>query len=148
MSLIRKYNSFPFFPSVFDDELTRSMSKWPGTMHYSASIPAVNITETENQFQIEVAAPGMNKEDFKVELENNILTISSDKEEKKEVSDEKGKFTRKEFSYHSFTRSFSIPEKLIEQSKISGKYENGILQILLPKKEHQIEKPNKQIQIQ
>lgn len=147
MTLVKKYNRFPFFPSVFDDEFTRTFAKWPGTMHHNATIPAVNVTENEDAFIIDVAAPGLQKEDFKVELSNNILSISSEKEQTKEEKDESGSYTRKEFSYNSFQRSFTVPEKLIDQNRISGKYENGILQIVLPKNQQNMQKPNRMIEI-
>ncbi len=147
MTLVKKYNRFPFFPSMFDDEMLKSMSNWPGTMHHNASIPAVNIAEKEDAFVMDVAVPGLSKEDFKVELSNNILTISSEKESKQENNDEKGQYTRKEFHYASFTRSFTLPEKLIDQEKINGSYDNGILQLVLPKKEQTLNKGSRNIEI-
>ncbi len=110
----------------------------------NSTLPAVNIKESKEDYQVEVAAPGMNKDDFKIELENNFLVISSEKEDKKE---EEGKeFTRREFSYQSFKRSFSLP-KTIEDSKIKANYKDGVLKITLPKKEEAKEKPKKLITI-
>ena len=96
------------------------------------NLPAVNITEEPNSYQLSLAAPGMKKEDFKIDVDGNMLTISSEKEEKKE--DKNKKFTRKEYSYSSFCRSFSLPEE-IKQDKIEAKYEDGVLKISLPRKE-------------
>ena len=96
------------------------------------NLPAVNIIEEPNSYQLSLAAPGMKKEDFKIDVDGNMLTISSEKEEKKE--DKNKKFTRKEYSYSSFCRSFSLPEE-IKQDKIEAKYEDGVLKISLPRKE-------------
>ena len=96
------------------------------------NLPAVNITEEPNSYQLSLAAPGMKKEDFKIDVDGKMLTISSEKEEKKE--DKNKKFTRKEYSYCSFCRSFSLPEE-IKQDKIEAKYEDGVLKISLPRKE-------------
>ncbi len=94
--------------------------------------PPVNIHETTGSYQLEIAAPGFDKADFNVKLENNMLTISTEKKEEKNEST--GKVVRKEFSYKSFKRNFTIDEK-IDGSNISAKYENGILKLELPKKE-------------
>jgi HSP20 family protein len=106
--------------------------------------PAANIIENPDSFQLDLAAPGMKKEDFKINLENNILTISSELENEKI---EEGKnFTRKEFSYSSFARSFTLP-KIIDLEKIKADYENGILKVLLPKKEEAKLEIKKEIKI-
>jgi HSP20 family protein len=120
-----------------------------GTANFSSTdttLPAVNVKETEDSFEIEVAAPGMKKEDFKVNIENNVLTISSEKKEERK-EEEKGRFTRREFSYQSFQRSFSIPENLVDGEKISARYCEGILCIALPKKEEVKPKPAREISI-
>jgi HSP20 family protein len=111
----------------------------------NSTMPAVNIKETKEDFVVEVAAPGMKKEDFKIELDNNLLVISSEKEEQNEEKKE-GDFTRREFSYQSFKRSFTLP-KTIEDSKIGAHYNDGVLRITLPKKEEAKEKPRKLISI-
>lgn len=108
------------------------------------NVPSANVTERERDFLIEVAAPGMEKKDFKVELENNTISISAEKEEKKEEK-ENGN-TRKEFSYNSFCRCFTLPENS-KVDKISSKYENGILSIEIPKKEVTVAKAAKQIAV-
>lgn len=110
------------------------------------SLPAVNVKENENEFLIEVAAPGLKKEDFKVNYDNGHLTISSEK--KNEVEEKKGeKITRREFSYQSFQRSFTISENVVNAEKIVASYDNGILHITLPKREEVKPKPAKQIKI-
>ncbi|MGA8854672.1 MAG: Hsp20/alpha crystallin family protein, partial [Christiangramia sp.] len=98
------------------------------------SIPAVNIMETEDSFNVEVAAPGMNKEDFNIELDKDVLTISSEEKNENETTDKNGRFTRKEFSYSTFKRAFSLPDS-VDSAKISAAYNNGVLEIALPKKE-------------
>jgi HSP20 family protein len=113
---------FNEFPSNFGKAVREDV------LHF----PPVNILETESSYQLEIAAPGFDKADFNVKLENNLLTISSEKKDEKNEST--GKSVRKEFSYKSFKRSFTIDEK-IEAANISAKYENGILKLELPKKE-------------
>lgn len=94
--------------------------------------PPVNITETNNSYELEVAAPGMEKTDFALKLDNNLLSISAEKKE--ETKDENIKPIRREFSYRSFKRSFTLDEK-IDAANIAAKYENGVLKVSLPKKE-------------
>ena len=98
------------------------------------SIPAVNIQETEESFSVEVAAPGKTKEDFNIELENDVLTISSEDKKENETTEKNGRYTRKEFSYSTFKRAFSLPDS-VDSEKISAQYNNGVLEILLPKRE-------------
>lgn len=98
----------------------------------SINVPAVNIAEQDNQYMVSMAAPGMKKEDFKIEVDGNQLTVSSENENSNEENNEK--FTRKEYSYSSFSRSFTLPEE-IKQENIEAKYEDGVLKISLPRKE-------------
>ncbi|WP_075603135.1 Hsp20/alpha crystallin family protein [Saccharicrinis aurantiacus] len=107
-------------------------------------IPAVNVKEDENKFDIEVAAPGMEKKDFKIELNHNVLTISSENMNKKE--DDTEKITRREFCYSSFTRSFTLPNS-VKDDGIKASYVNGILDISIPKKEEAKDKGPKRIAI-
>jgi len=109
------------------------------------TLPSVNIKETNESFEVEVAAPGFDKDEFKIELDNNILNISSEKKEENEVK-EGEQYTKREFNYQSFSRSFTLPET-VEADKISAKYDNGILKISIPKKEEAKTKPVKQIAI-
>ncbi len=108
------------------------------------SVPAVNIIEGKDDFSIEVAAPGLEKDDFRIDLENNILTISCEKEENKEETDEQ--YMRKEFNYSSFNRTFSLPDS-VDSDKIKASHKNGILNITIPKREEAKQKPAKQIKI-
>jgi HSP20 family protein len=109
------------------------------------NIPAVNVLENNDNFMIEVAAPGLEKKDFHIDLENNLLTISSEKEFKHE-EEKNGKFMRREFGYSSFKRSFTLPES-IDTEKIGATYKEGVLHITIPKKEEAKPKPAKQIAI-
>jgi HSP20 family protein len=112
----------------------------------NSTLPAVNVSENESDFRIEVAAPGMRKEDFKVSIENGRLVVTS--ERKDEIKDEKkGNYSRHEFSYESFQRSFAIPQDVVNADKIEAKYNDGILHITLPKREEVKPKPAKEIQI-
>jgi HSP20 family protein len=136
-----------YLPSFFDRFWNNELMDW-GHSNYSStntSLPAVNVRETNDDFIIEVAAPGMDKKDFKVHFKNNVLTISSEKESKKEEKDEN--YTRKEFSYQSFQRSFTVAENAVHGEKISAKYNNGILNIVLPKRDEVKPQPEREIKI-
>ncbi|WP_199200254.1 Hsp20/alpha crystallin family protein [Adhaeribacter arboris] len=139
---------FPTIPSFFDDMLTRDWFNWPLSQRTNNwSVPAVNVKETNDAFELEVAAPGMDKQDFKVELDNNLLVVSAQKENKYEEQAGNGHFARREFNYQSFTRTFSLPERLVKGDEISAKYQDGILYISVPKTEEAKVKPAKQIEI-
>ncbi len=134
-----------FFDRFFNDDLLDWDTKnFAGT---DSNLPAVNVKENDDEFRIEVAAPGMKKEDFNVKLENDRLTISSEKEEKKEEKDKDEEYTRREFSYTSFQRSFTVPEKLVQTEKIKASYKDGILNVVLPKQEEAKPKPARKIDI-
>jgi HSP20 family protein len=139
---------FPEFPSLFDDFLTRDLFQLPFRVASNAnSVPSVNVKETNTAFELEMAAPGMEKKDFKVELEQDTLVISAQKENKTEGKSEDGKYSRKEFSYQSFRRSFNFPEDMVKADEISANYKEGILHIMVPKKEPAKPKLLKQISI-
>lgn len=95
------------------------------------SVPAVNVRETEKNFEIEVAAPGLSKKDFKITVDNGVLTISSEKKEEKEQKEKD--YTRKEFSYSSFSRSFTLPEN-VNEDDVKANYEDGLLKLNVAKK--------------
>lgn len=145
MSIIKRNE---FLPHVFDDFFSKDLWDWGLNNNSSTNttIPAVNIRETSEAFEVEMAAPGMNKEDFKVELDGNMLTITS--ELQKENEEREGqRYTRREFSYQSFRRTFQLPKDVVDADKIEAKYENGVLRLLVPKKEEAKPKPPKTIQI-
>ena len=133
-------------PSVFDDFFKPWTDLFDngGWNMRPMNIPAVNIIEHPDEYLLSLAAPGMKKEDFKIDVDGNILTISSEKEENKE--DKNKKFTRKEYSYSSFSRCFSLPEE-IKQEKINAKYEDGVLKISLPRKEESKKPATKKIAV-
>lgn len=108
------------------------------------SVPSVNVKENGDSFIVEVAASGMDKNDFKIDVEDDVLTISAEK--KQEKKDETEKYTRREFSYNSFSRSFTLPEN-VNGDQIKASYENGMLVIKLPKKEVADVKKGRQISI-
>jgi HSP20 family protein len=138
-----KLKNSTFYPGWADNFFTGPM--WPNEeSNVGVSIPAVNVNEDENLFNIEVAAPGMEKKDFKLDLNHNVLTISSEKMKKKE--DDNKIFTRREFSYMSFNRSFTLPDNVNKES-IKASYKEGILNISIPKKEESKEKGTKHIEI-
>ncbi len=115
-------------------------------MPFGASLPSANIEETPNAIEIQLAAPGLKKEDFRVELKDNILTISSEKQESSEEKREEGNYRRREFSYAAFTRSFSLPESANE-NKIEATYKDGILHLEVAKKHIEAPKAVKKINI-
>jgi HSP20 family protein len=148
MSLIKKNrNAFPTMPALFDDFLGRELFNW-GNTNYSftqTTIPMVNIRESAENFEVEVAAPGMDKKDFRVQLEDNTLTISSQKEKTEET--EHNGYNRREFSYESFQRSFTLPRDVVDEQAISAQYENGILHLTIPKREEARHKGPRLIEI-
>lgn len=121
--------------TLFDDFFNRELFNW-GNDNFSASrttLPSINIKELEDAFEVEVAAPGMQKEDFNITLDGNSLTISSVKEDQHEENS--GQYTRKEFSYQSFQRSFQLSKDVVDDENIEARYESGILRLTIPKKE-------------
>jgi HSP20 family protein len=117
-------------PSVFNDFL----NPWfdDGFSGRTLNVPAVNITESKDDYLVSLAAPGLKKDDFNIDVDGNLLTISSKKEEKKEEKD--ARYTRKEYSYSFFERSFTLPDE-VNKDKIDARYEDGLLKLILPKKE-------------
>lgn len=120
-------------PYVFDD-FFKPWNEWfdGGLWGRLSNIPAVNITEHKDEYMVSLAAPGLKKDDFKIDVDGNMLTISSEKEETKEEKEKK--FTRKEYNYSSFSRSFTLPDE-INMEKIKATYEDGVLKITLPRRE-------------
>jgi HSP20 family protein len=148
-TLVRQSGTmFPTLPSLLEDFFNRDwLDSTLANGNYSASLPAVNVRETNDNYIIDVAAPGMKREEFKVELDNNVLTISSQKDQKQDQTEESGIYARREFNYQSFQRSFTLPENKVEGEKISARYVDGILNITVPKKDEAKIKPTKQILI-
>jgi len=148
MTLVRRKQPdyFPGVPSFFDDFLTRDLFDFPRVSRKEGiTMPSVNIIENGEYYRVEVAAPGMQKNDFKVELDNNVLTISSEFENKNEKKEEN--YTRREFNYGSFQRSFTLPEDVVDTDKINAKYNDGVLNIMIPKREEVKPQPVRTIKI-
>ena len=134
MSLIKFRTNDPVlspFENVFNDFFEGEFLPSRRNRNFG-SLPAANIKETEGSFLVELASPGMTKEDFKIELDEDLLTIRSEKETEKEEKDTR--YTKREFNFTSFVRSFRLPEE-VDAEKITAKYEDGILQLEIPKKE-------------
>lgn len=130
-------------PSIWDEFFGNALSDDFWKIDNYHCTPSVNIAETDKQYRLEVAAPGMSKDDFKISLEENVLTISSEKEEKNEQKEDK--WVRREFKYNSFKRTFILPE-LAEKEQISATYNDGVLHLNVPKKE-QAEKQTRNIKV-
>ena len=135
------------FPSVFDD-FFKPWNEWfeRGSSARTVTVPSVNVVENDQNYLVSVAAPGLKKEDFKIDVEGSMLTISAEKEEEKEGKE--GKYNRKEYNYSSFSRSFSLPEA-VNREQIAAKYDDGVLKLTLPKKEDVKKSPTaNKIQVQ
>ncbi len=149
MTLVKRNGNFlnPL-PMLFDDFFNRDLFNWNNSnfSESNTTIPAVNIKETAENYEVEVAAPGMSKKDFKVELDGNALTISSEKNQQKETKEEE-RYFRREFSYQSFQRTFNLQKDVVDIDKIEARYENGLLHLSIPKREEAKQKPPRLIQI-
>lgn len=142
MNLVKR--SAVNFPSILDELLKPD---WlGGTQSFSTTIPAVNVKENDTSFELELAVPGKAKDDFNIEIDRNVLTISSEFKNENEEMDDEGRYTLKEFSYSSFRRSFTLPET-VNSENINASYENGVLNVTLPKKEEALPKPKRLIEI-
>ncbi|MDP4239890.1 MAG: Hsp20/alpha crystallin family protein [Bacteroidota bacterium] len=144
MSLVRFSNQLP---SMFDRFFEGDLFDWSNRNFSSTNttLPSVNIKENPDEFKVEVAAPGFDKGDFKLELNHDVLTISSEKTLEDETK-ENEHFTKREFSYQSFTRSFTLPDSA-DGDRIDANYESGILRISIPKREESKPKPSRMIEI-
>jgi HSP20 family protein len=141
MNLIKR-NSNLIFPSLLDEIFKPDWNG--GIQNFNSTIPAVNIKESETDFKLELFAPGLNKEDFNIEIDQKTLSISSEKQT--EFEENKEQYSRKEFSFTSFKRTFNLPET-VNFDAIEANYENGILNLTLPKKEEALPKPKRLIEI-
>lgn len=127
-------NTDNWFPTIFDELLKPNYSK--GYNAFNSHLPAVNIKEEKDSFEVELAVPGKKKSDFNIELDNKVLTISSEEniKDKSKDTDKDEKYSRKEFCYSSFERSFTLPD-IVDESKIQAVYKDGVLKINIPKLE-------------
>ena len=149
---VRKFSDFVLrnsnqVPSLFDRFFDGDMFDWSNRnfSNTNTTIPSVNIKENADAFMVEVAAPGFEKGDFKIELNLNTLSISSEKKVENETK-EGEVFTKREFSYQSFSRSFTLPQ-IADGDRIEANYQNGILTVLIPKREEAKPKPARMIEI-
>lgn len=140
----RPANVFDTVPSLFNDFFEGMFNNDLMNREMMRYVPSVNIAERKDDFRIELAAPGYMKEDFKVEHDNGVLTISSEKKDEKADSDDR--YTRREFSFSSFRRTFSLPE-YVDAEKISAEYKDGLLTLTIPKREEAKQKPVREIRI-
>lgn len=149
---IEKRNNGSLLPAnprtLFDDFFSRELFNW-GNNNFSSTrttLPSVNIMENPENFMVEVAAPGLEKQDFQISLEGNLLTISSSKKDQKEENN--SNYTRREFSYQSFSRCFELPKDEVDDEHIEAKYDNGVLKLTVPKKEEAKKQAPKLIEVQ
>ncbi len=138
MSLVRRTQLD--FPALMNEIFKPDW--FGGVENASGVMPAVNIVEHENRFELALSVPGMRKEDFNVELDKDVLTVSAEVGSK----DNEGMYTLKEFTLASFKRSFTLPN-MVDAEKIKANYENGILSLVLPKKEEALPKPKRMIKL-
>lgn len=146
MGFLAKNDSHPAVRSFLDDFFPNDLMDWgfKKFTNIGTTVPSVNLSETESDYTIDLAAPGMKKEDFHVEIENNMISISSQKEEKKEDKNEN--YTRREFSYQSFHRTFHLPDAAVTK-KIDASYKDGVLHITIPKDAGKVKNSRKSIEI-
>lgn len=129
MSIVKKNNRY-LFPSLMNELFADERLDVFNTA--KNSVPAVNIQDLDNRFKVDLAAPGLSREDFKIDLEDDMLTVSAQKSTESSEKNKEGKYTRREFGYTSFARSFTLPED-IKQDKINATYTDGVLSIVIPK---------------
>ncbi len=149
MTLVKRNGSLQnHFPLLFDDFFNRDIfnAGRPDYSQTNTTIPAVNIKETADNYEVELAAPGMNKKDFKVQLVGNILTINAENIAEQDLQ-ENVKYSTREFSYQSFSRTFTLQKDVVDGEKIQAKYVDGILLLSIPKKEEAKQKEPKLIEI-
>jgi HSP20 family protein len=147
MSVLTKQNR-SFWPKMMQDFFgTENPFDWDEKFWFpekSVELPSTNVIENNGEFKLELSAPGFEKKDFKIEVQDGVLSISA--ENKKESEEKKENYRKREFSYNSIRRSFALPENVKEEG-IDAKYENGILKLILPKKMIEAEKAKKEISV-
>ncbi|QNJ98567.1 Hsp20/alpha crystallin family protein [Constantimarinum furrinae] len=137
--------NFPSWSTWLDDIFNRDLpSVFTSNFNTGMSLPKVNIKESDDAFMVEMAVPGLKKSDFQIELDNQVLSISTETKEQNEQKE--GNYTRREFGYSSFKRTFTLPET-VNDEQINANYKDGILSILLPKKEEAKRQPARSIKI-
>ncbi|MCW5914400.1 MAG: Hsp20/alpha crystallin family protein [Chitinophagaceae bacterium] len=146
MTLVKRNSNRSALPNLWDNFFNRDIFGWDSFITGEGqSLPAVNIKENKDAFVVEMAAPGKKKEDFKIELDGTALSISSEQRNESEEKDDN--YSRREFSYQSFYRTFHLPKDVVDSEKINAKYEDGILKLEIPKREEAKEKPSRLIEV-
>lgn len=147
-TLVKRNGNFPLMNTFVDDFLSKDIFDWTerNFAALGSNLPSANLKETETKLEVELAAPGMKKKDFKVEIDNNILKISCENEMEYEESKNKSNYVRKEFSYHKFYRTFYLPDS-IDENNVEAMYNDGILKVGIAKKESNKGKTTKTILI-
>jgi HSP20 family protein len=135
---------WPVPSSLFGPDFLNDNFELPLYSRLGLNIPSVNVSESPKEFRLELAAPGLERKDFKIEVENHCLNISADKEEEKKEKDDD--YTRREYSFNSFSRSFTLPEN-IKEGSIDARYENGVLTVIVPKQKETPVKIARQIEV-
>lgn len=139
------YRTLPSISPWFDDMVNQGFgTEFMSNFNYGITLPSVNVKDNDEEFVVEMAVPGLQKSDFDLNVDNNLLSISAELETNTDDSNEN--YTRREFGYSSFKRTFSLPES-VETDNISAKYEEGILKVTLPKRDEAKKKPLRQIEI-
>jgi HSP20 family protein len=141
------YNALPSLSSWMDDIFSKSFgNEFMSNFNTGMTLPAVNVKDTDDEYVVEMAVPGLKKSDFDINLDNQLLSISAETSTETNEGNDNGNYTRREFGYSSFKRSFSLPDS-VETDKISAKYDEGILKVVLPKREEAKKKPAKSIKV-
>lgn len=132
---MKKNGLIPSMNNFFDEVLSKDLFDWSDKNFstFGSTLPSANVKESSKDIKIDLAAPGLKKDDFKIEYKNHVLSVSSEKKEEKEEKDKDGNFARREFSYQSFCRTFHLPES-VDEGKIDASYKDGILHIAVAKK--------------
>ena len=139
------FRSLPSLSSWMDDILNKGFgNEFVSNFNSGITLPAVNVLDNDDEFIVEMAVPGLKKSDFDVSIDNQLLSISAELTTENEDNSEN--YTRREFGYSSFKRTFSLPET-VETDKINAKYEDGLLKVILPKRDEAKKKPLRQIKI-
>lgn len=151
MNLMKRNSAVEVTPRFFDSFLMKDLFDVPVVPTLSSrsvsQLPAVNIVANEDSFVVEMAAPGLKRDQIKVELDNDLLTIAYQEESNKEEKSERPHYVLREFNSHSFSRRFTLPEGVINEEGVAASYEDGVLRLVLPKREEAKPKAPRQIQI-
>lgn len=144
MTLIKRKDSL--FPGIWNNFFENEWLDIPSVNQLGANTPAVNILDTGENYEIQIAAPGMKKEHFNVSLDDGLLTVSSERTEENQTNDQHGRYTHREFNFYSFKRTFNLPET-VDRENVSANYQDGVLVVSIPKFEQEKRKQLKMIEV-